>query len=73
MLPQGADRDRLMKTQDAWMSYRDLQCEAVYGLYAGGTLAATQLAACKRRMAEARSSELRETYDEPPLPDTREK
>ena len=41
----GEDRDRLIKAQQAWEQYRDLDCQAAYGMYAGGTMAGTELTA----------------------------
>lgn len=58
------DRRRLMAAQESWVLYRDAQCTAVYELYAGGTMAATQLEACRRRLAADRVRELRSTYEQ---------
>jgi uncharacterized protein YecT (DUF1311 family) len=64
----GEDRDRLMKAQQAWEQYRDLDCQAAYGTYAGGTMAGAEFAACKAHLTTERVAELKRIYAEPPLP-----
>jgi uncharacterized protein YecT (DUF1311 family) len=62
------DRERLIKSQRAWEIYRDAQCEAVYGMFAGGTVAGAQFIACKRQLTQERDSEIKQTYEEPHFP-----
>ncbi len=52
----------LQKTQAAWSSYRDLECEAETTPYDGGTVTISIKAGCEREKAEARLKELQTTY-----------
>ena len=65
---EGEDRERLVQAERAWEHYRDLDCRAAEGVYAGGTMAATEVAACKARLARERLAELERIYAEPPAP-----
>jgi hypothetical protein len=61
----GADRERLVQAQRAWKEYRDRDCQAAYGMYAGGTMAGTAYLACKTRLTNQRLEELKRIYENP--------
>lgn len=65
----GRERDLLERAQKFWMRYRDANCEASAAVYAGGSLAATEFVACKKRLSEERLAEMKRIYGEPPFPD----
>jgi len=67
----GHERDLLGRAQEAWLRYRDANCEASAAAYAGGSLAATELVACKKRLTHERLAELKRIYEEPPFPASR--
>jgi uncharacterized protein YecT (DUF1311 family) len=48
----------LRRTQLLWEEYRDVYCDAVAGLYDGGTVAATQRAHCRAALDERRATDL---------------
>jgi uncharacterized protein YecT (DUF1311 family) len=59
---QGADLERLTKTQRLWIQYRDANCSAEEELYAGGSARSAVYLACLESMTRARTRELRVTY-----------
>ena len=62
---QAADRLPLLDASDqAWKVYREAQCKAEAGGYAGGSLAPTILADCQARLANLRAEELKKVYAE---------
>jgi uncharacterized protein YecT (DUF1311 family) len=54
----------LDSAEQAWKSYRDAQCEAEAGLYAGGSAAPMMKVVCQGRMARSRTEELKQVYEE---------
>ncbi len=64
----GRECDLLGKAQEAWLRYREVNCEASAAVYAGGSLAGTELVACKERLTQERLAELKRIYEEPPFP-----
>jgi uncharacterized protein YecT (DUF1311 family) len=64
----GREHDLLERAQESWLRYRDANCEASAAVYAGGSLAATELVACKKRLSQERLAELKRIYEEPPFP-----
>ncbi|HWZ30369.1 MAG TPA: lysozyme inhibitor LprI family protein [Bryobacteraceae bacterium] len=56
------DIQPLVSTQRLWIQYRDANCSAERGLYAGGTAASPAYLACLEAMTRARIKELAVTY-----------
>ena len=54
----------LKAAQEAWVTYRDLQCRAEGGQYAGGSIQPTIFANCMESVTRARIQQLHDTYDE---------
>lgn len=54
----------LKAAQDAWVTYRDLECKAEAGQEAGGSIQPTILANCMETITRARIQQLHDTYDE---------
>jgi uncharacterized protein YecT (DUF1311 family) len=48
--------------EEKWKAYREAQCRADAGFYAGGSAAAAAAAVCRTRIAEDRTSALERTY-----------
>jgi uncharacterized protein YecT (DUF1311 family) len=48
----------LRRAQLLWEEYRDTYCDAVAGVYDGGTVSATQRAHCRAALDERRASDL---------------
>jgi uncharacterized protein YecT (DUF1311 family) len=54
----------LKAAQDAWVTYRDLECKAEAGQEAGGSIQPTVLANCMESITRARIQQLHDTYDD---------
>jgi uncharacterized protein YecT (DUF1311 family) len=54
----------LRSAQDAWVTYRDLQCKAEGGREAGGSIQPTIFADCMQRITRDRIQQLHDTYDD---------
>ncbi len=52
----------LLKSQRAWLKYRDENCDAHYTLFSGGTSRNTGRLVCLSKMTTTRSQQLRELY-----------
>ena len=52
----------LAVAEEQWKAYRDAQCRADAGFYAGGSAAETAAAVCRARHAKDRESTLERTY-----------
>lgn len=64
VLVQADDRERLEATQQAWVKYRDLTCDAESRVYFGdGSGRATADAACLEAETRFRITDLHEGYD----------
>lgn len=63
------DRIPLLEaSEQAWKAYREAQCKAEGGGYAGGSLAPTIIADCRTKLTRLRTEELRRAYAEPVTP-----
>ena len=57
------DRERVRLAQRAWLRYRDLHCEAVGSIQAGGgSLEPTEVFGCKADVTKARTKETQNAY-----------
>jgi uncharacterized protein YecT (DUF1311 family) len=57
------DRERVRVAQRAWLRYRDLHCEAVGSVQAGGgSLEPTEVYGCKADLTKARTKEVQNAY-----------
>lgn len=52
----------LEAAEQAWKQYRDAECTAAAGLYAGGSIAGLITADCRARLASERAAELKTVY-----------
>jgi len=52
----------LLRSQRAWLKYRDANCAAVYTLFSGGTSRNADRLSCLTEMTTTRSQKLRELY-----------
>lgn len=57
--------EALLKTQRAWISYRDGQCEVAGFAFRGGSIEPTMVAQCLADMTKARTKELQDFIDGP--------
>lgn len=55
-------RKSLLRSQRAWLKYRDANCEAYYTLFSGGTSRNIDRLVCLSEMTTTRSQQLRELY-----------
>ncbi|HSB53838.1 MAG TPA: lysozyme inhibitor LprI family protein [Gemmatimonadales bacterium] len=55
-------------SEQAWKAYRDAQCKAEGGVYAGGSLAPTIVADCQARENRLRLELLKRVYADPVTP-----
>ena len=53
----------LKAAQQAWITYRDLQCRAESGLNAGGSIRPMMFSACLESLTRDRIKQLHDTYD----------
>ena len=57
------DQQRVTAAQRAWLKYRDLHCQTVGSLQAGGgSLEPTEVFSCKADLTKARTKEIRIAY-----------
>jgi uncharacterized protein YecT (DUF1311 family) len=59
---RGSDQEKLRAAQQAWESYRKLNCQAQLGLHEGGTSGSYNYNSCMATMAKQRLANLREIY-----------
>jgi uncharacterized protein YecT (DUF1311 family) len=59
---EGADAEKLTKTQRLWIQYRDANCSAERDLYEGGTAKYPVYFACLESLTRGRTRELQVTY-----------
>lgn len=59
---RAANAERLRKAQQAWISYRDAQCKAEFGLWDAGTGGQIALPRCMLTLTKRRTAEIEETY-----------
>lgn len=55
--------DDLRAAQRAWITFRDANCRAAYGIYGSGSMRQISGAQCRLRMTAERTIELRMLYD----------
>lgn len=55
-------RRSLLKSQRAWLKYRDANCDAHYTLFSGGTSRNTGRLVCLSEMTTQRAQQLRDLY-----------
>lgn len=53
-------RPALRRAETAWRAYREAECRAEMGRYAGGSIAPTEYSVCRSALAEERMRRLRE-------------
>ena len=60
------DRERVRAVQGAWLRYRDLHCDAVGSIQAGGgSLEPTEVFSCKADLTKERTKEIQNAYTTP--------
>lgn len=59
---EGADRDRLQRSERAWLAYRDTFCDGEYGLYGGGTGGPPARFACLEALTRHHEADLKIAY-----------
>lgn len=62
LLPKlsGARRQKLINAQQAWLKFRDTNCEFERSAYQGGTIAPTIYAGCLEQITQQRTQQLQE-------------
>ncbi|HYZ15903.1 MAG TPA: lysozyme inhibitor LprI family protein [Candidatus Acidoferrum sp.] len=64
----GRRRTRLEAAQRTWLAYRNAECDAVAGVFSGGTIEATYRASCRADLDRSRIAALRwQLHPEQPL------
>lgn len=60
--PESDVRTSLEKAQEAWVAYRQANCDAEYATYKGGSMASNMSAICEIRLTRQRIQELNYIY-----------
>jgi len=60
----GSERTLLTAAQNAWKTYRETECKAAGGVYAGGSMQPMEVSVCRDRLNRARLADLK--ADAPP-------